>query len=142
MVMSMESCPEYNMNVHRYSLYYLSRSRFIPLLTTANDAALVVVVGTKVDLLTSESHMRQVSQNQGHELCREVNAGRTFKNIPYFETSSLTGDNVDRVFDYILSECLPLEGDGRSSAAVRRSNSTVDLERPKNKDKEGGGCKC
>ena len=116
------------------------RSRFIPLLTSANDHALVVVVGTKLDMLTSENHMRQVSQSQGHDLCREVNAGRSLAQVPYFETSSMTGSNVERVFDYILHECLPLDGD--AAVKIKRRTSTVDLEKP-SKGKDGGdGCKC
>ena len=93
-----------------------------------------VVVGTKVDLLTKTQ--RRVSQQDGLLLAKKINSSRP-QELPYFETSSLTGHNVNRVFEYIFDTLLPLkEGEQRY---YRKTNSgVVHLEEsPKQKEAEG-----
>lgn len=101
--------------------------RFLPLLESARECCLKVLVGTKLDLMTPES--RQVSAEAAEKLALEINADQPIEKLqkaPYFETSSKTGHNVDEVFDYILQYCLPLSPD----QIVRRptvSKSTINL---------------
>jgi len=83
-------------------LCLLYRAVFSPLLRSARDNCLCVVIGTKSDLVASEG--RAVNSNDALTLARELNSCRDCQ--PYFETSSLTGDNVNEVFDFIFKTCL------------------------------------
>lgn len=88
---------------------YNFRTRFIPLLREAEPDCLCVVVGTKADLVTSPSSKR-VSMEHAYHFTKELNPQRNLEKVPYFETSSLTGQNVESVFQYIFETLLPLEG--------------------------------
>ena len=57
------------------------------------DEVAVVMVGNKVDVASS----RQVDQMRGKILADEAKAA-------FFETSALTGQNVDAAFDYLVQE--------------------------------------
>ena len=106
--------------------YYIFRDRFLQLTQTAEDNCLYVVVGTKIDLVKSTS--REVNTQDGLRLAQEVNAKLNLKEIPYYETSSITGQNVNRVFEYILNNLLPLDGTAKHK---RSASGVVELEKGK-----------
>lgn len=112
-------------------------SRFIPLLHSADEKCLCVVVGMKSDLLTPDMTSR-VSAEAGIRLARELNKDRHFETeTPYFETSSLLNKNVDDVFQYIFQTLLPLEKGSYSEMTSKRSRSLLDLESPVDSKKDG-----
>ena len=94
---------------------------FVPLLQAALDNCVVVVVGTKLDLVATGN--RAVERADAVALAQELNAASTGKHEPYFETSSLTGDNVQAVFEYIFNNCLPQAGGDHSHSTVDLTNS-------------------
>ncbi|KAL5014663.1 hypothetical protein ScPMuIL_008933 [Solemya velum] len=87
-------------------------ARFLPLLDSADPDCVKIVVGTKMDLLTGDS--REVTPEEAKRFAREINSTvdpSKFTRDPYFETSSLTGYNVNEVFEFIFQLCLPMSGD-------------------------------
>ena len=93
---------------------------FIPLLEDSIDSCLPVVVGTKLDLVSTEG--RQVKSSEGRNLAEEEhqrllhkalksNPNSYLKGIQanklYFETSAKTGEGVTELFHYIQSTVLP-----------------------------------
>ena len=91
-------------------------------------------MGTKVDLLTQTE--RKVSQQDGLLLAKQINSSRP-QELPYFETSSLTGQNVNRVFEYIFDTLLPLR-EGEQRYYRINTPGVVHLEAsPKQKEAEG-----
>lgn len=105
------------------------RAVFVPLLVSAQDECYCVVVGTKKDLLPSSG--RSVTEEDGIRLAEEVNKTHPSQ-PPYFETSSLTGENVDEVFEYLFNWCTP-------KMAAGRPQDTVPLDKEKQEKK---GCAC
>ena len=101
----------------------LYRARFLPLLHCVEDNCLKVVVATKIDLLSE--HERKVKPEEGMLFAKELNKDHTSE-VPFFETSSVTGQNVVRVFDYIFRVCL----DDSRMQSKRRNPSVVDLQMP------------
>ena len=85
-------------------LLIICRARFLPLLQAAEPDCLVVVIGMKQDLLTTDN--RAVEQKEALILAKEANS-RKLDKIPYYEASSVSGHNVDNVFEYIFQTCLP-----------------------------------
>ena len=83
-----------------------------------------------------EKKTRYVTQEDTFSLASELNS-QQLDSIPYFETSSISGQNVDRVFDFILNHCLPLDNAQGSS---KRSSSVVDLSNSKNTPSAKSGC--
>ena len=92
-----------------------------------------MVVGTKVDLLPGRS--REVTQDDALILARELNTG-SLEQLPYFETSSLSGQNVGNVFEYIFTQKLS----HRTKEGGNVAGSTVDLQSGKGASKKGGCC--
>lgn len=99
--------------------------RYTSLLQTAADNCSIVLTGTKKDLVTTFN--REVTIEEGMSmaqgLCERWNSkqhpsGKT----PFFETSSLTGENVRALFDYIF-ETLTLVTDDK----VGHTKDTIDL---------------
>ncbi|KAF8767117.1 ras-related protein Rab-20-like [Argiope bruennichi] len=78
------------------------RFRYIPVLNDVASAQLKVIVANKSDLL--DTHQRQVTKEEGLELARVSNPHLNLdnSNLPYFETSAKTGDNVDEMFEYVF----------------------------------------
>ena len=106
------------------------RDRHLKLLEASEPNCLVVVVGTKMDLVTEET--RQIPQSLGESLALEQNQkkgrhGTSFSVKPFFETSAKTGENVEEVFDFILRTCLPLDDETTARNSLR-GNVGVDLE--------------
>ena len=81
-------------------------------------------MGTKSDVVDS----REITAEDARQFSREINQKvdlSKLKSDPYFETSSKTGNNVTRVFEYIFDYCLPLtDGDKRQP---QQKKDTVDL---------------
>ena len=107
----------------------LVRARFLSLLSSAEDNCLLVVIGTKCDLLSELN--RGCSQEDAMVFAKEVNR-RILDSVVYFETSSVTGQNANRVFEYIFTTLLPFDV---LPDQLRKpcSGSTVDLEGTKEK---------
>ena len=107
------------------------QERHLQLLEASEPNCLVVVVGTKADLVTSES--RGIPSSAGERLALEQNEKKrrprsSFKEKPFFETSAKTGENVEEVFDFILNTCLPLDDEETANNSLRRT-SGLDLEK-------------
>jgi len=92
----------------------------------------VVVIGMKQDLLTVDN--RAVEQKEALMLAKEVNK-RTLDKIPYYEASSVSGHNVENVFEYIFQTCLPQEAKNLDGLHV----SDLTLEE---KAQTGKSCSC
>lgn len=87
---------------------------YVPLLRDANDSCLTVVIGCKADCIKSSG--RSVSEENGRKLAKEqhlkqlerarkASSPSFLDNVDgeksFFETSALSGTNVEEVFDYI-----------------------------------------
>ena len=115
------------------------RARFLPLLQSAEEDCLLVVVGTKLDLLNAVKS-RPIPRQDAILLATEINSGN-LGSVPYFETSSITGQNVNKVFEYILNHCLPLDDTGENDVRkpAMKSSSVIDLEKssiPQTRDRK------
>ena len=103
------------------------------MLQNACHDCLSVVIGTKSDLVTPSS--REVAVEEGYRLAKEVNASHTnLQEVPYYETSSITGRNVNKVFEYIFTKCLD------ENKTIGRDKSTLDLEQSSNAKSSSGCC--
>lgn len=112
-------------DLNQPSTYESLWARFLPLLDSAKEDCLKVVVGTKSDLL--DSTKREISIEEAVDFAKEINKDidlSRLKGEPYFETSSKTGYNVAKVFEYMFDYCLPL-GEVLQSSVEK---STVDLQ--------------
>lgn len=93
---------------------------FIPLVEDSADSCLTMVVGTKLDLVSTMG--RQVEPSEGRELAErqhsrqleralQVNPQSYLKSLKgktlYFETSAKTGEGVTELFDCIQEIILP-----------------------------------
>ncbi len=106
------------------------------LLEAAEENCLCVVVGTKLDLVTQET--RKVSQKDGLMFAKEINK-KDLSEIPYFETSSMTGQNVNKMFEYIFDYLLPLK-EGEQRYYRRTTPGVVNLQGyAKGKEDQGQG---
>lgn len=101
------------------------KERHIPLLESAEENCLCVVVGTKLDLVNNST--RQISTDIGRALATAQNkdTNHSLNRVPYFETSSKTGENVEDVFSLILNTCLPLDNE---RTAKTSSTGVVNLD--------------
>ena len=68
----------------------------------------------------------RVPQHEALVLAQEVNK-RTLPQVPYFETSSVTGQNVNTVFEFIFQTLLPEGGSGDQPYQRARDPDVVDL---------------
>lgn len=102
------------------------KERHIPLLESAEKNCFCVIVGTKLDLVNDST--REISSDIGRSLAQHQNKDKdlNLKSVPYFETSSKTGKNVNDVFSLILNTCLPLS---EPSKAETTKDGVVDLAR-------------
>lgn len=116
------------------SFPYITRNRFVPLLESASENCLKIVVATKLDLVSNGCKFpRKVSTEQGLQLAKILNpslANNCY--VPYFETSSLTGYNVDKVFQFAFEYFFPNAYNSSTPTSrcnVKRDrNSIVHLE--------------
>lgn len=104
--------------------------KHLHLLQSAEPNCLIVIVGTKKDLIITQS--RAVSEEAGKQLAKQQNSNKSreltsLSCIPFFETSSKTGEQVDEVFDFILNSCLPLD-DNATARMYARKNTGVEME--------------
>lgn len=96
------------------------RLRYLPLLDSVDSFVLKIVVGSKLDLLQTQD--RQVTPEEAKEFAKSINDVYCQTNeVPYFETSSRTGYNVDNVFEIIFEHFFPSQGKKPRSA----SNTTL-----------------
>lgn len=128
------------------------KERFVPLLEDADSHRLVAVVGTKLDLLGTQ--VREVSQDDGKNLAIHLNQnwqGKKLQQVPFFESSSKDGINIKEVFEFLLSNLLPLDETAKPNSPVSdtpKSSNNVDTiklgnERPsdsQNQRKRGSCC--
>ena len=125
---------------------FIFSTRFIALLQTAEPGCLKVVVGCKSDCLPTEK--RAVRLQECQNLALQLNPGHSdMACTPYFETSSLKGLNVERVFEFIFSHCLPLTGpraDAKRAEIMKLKNSarTVRLEKDGDSPVSVSKCAC
>ena len=97
------------MTLNHFVLFCFSH-RFIALLQSAEVDCVKVVVGCKSDKLT-EGTKRCISMDEARKLATDLNNNvKDLTVVPYFETSSLNGSNIEAVFEFILNHCLPLTG--------------------------------
>lgn len=102
--------------------FHALRAVFIPLLSAANEDCCNVVVGTKKDLVASQGRSA-ITIEDGFTLAQEVNKTHPDR-PPYFETSSLTGDNVEEMFEYLFKWCEPKMAAGRPNAGISVAKDT------------------
>ena len=98
----------------------------MPLLGDTLDGRRCAVVGMKSDLVTSDSKSKSTFREEGTKLAEELNDGLN-KMSMYFETSSLTGDCVEKVFESLFESCLPTmtkKNDLESSVALNKANES------------------
>ena len=117
--------------------FQVLKERHLQLLEAAEPNCLIVVVGTKTDLVTRDS--REVPSSVGEKLAIEQNErkGRPrsgFSVYPFFETSAKTGNNVDKVFELILNTCLPLDDEETARNSLRKM-SGLNLEQKSHKSR-------
>jgi len=89
------------------------KTRFLPMLNSAKDTCIYVVVGTKLDLsaTTDAGSSAQVNSDDAKRFALEINSHLpegTFSSgaVPFFETSSKSGDGVDNLFTFIFEHLL------------------------------------
>jgi len=84
------------------------RSRFLSLLPESN--CLKMVVGTKLDLVVSGEEKRAVHPQEARQFSVDINSELLSQSgnvsIPFFETSSKTGEGVAETFESIFEKCL------------------------------------
>jgi len=115
--------------------FQVLKERHLQLLEATEPNCLIVVVGTKTDLVTRDS--REVPSSVGEKLAIEQNErkGRPrggFNVYPFFETSAKTGNNVDKVFEFILNTCLPLDDEETARNSLSKM-SGLNLEQKSHK---------
>lgn len=69
-------------------------SVYVENLRSTQESALVVIVGTKYDLVEENPEMRQVSVSEARQFAESLNAA-------FFETSARSNINVEEVFNHI-----------------------------------------
>ena len=66
-------------------------------------------MGAKLDKVNTDVD-REVSQQEAREFCSEINHEYLSKlgnaSLPFYETSSKTGENVKETFEFIFEQCL------------------------------------
>ena len=114
--------------------------RYTSLLETAAENCSIVLTGTKKDLVTDSN--REITAEAGIVKAKELSdrwnskehpSGRT----PFFETSSLTGENVQQLFEYIF-ETLTHTVDRKECD----SKETVDISKDKMNSNSTSKSKC
>lgn len=86
-------------------------------LADADKDCMVVVIGTKLDLVLSEPELRQVTAEEGQQYARQHRGA-------FYETSAKNNINVTSVFDRIGFQCFASK---LSSEEVPTSSPTVDM---------------
>ena len=98
------------------------------------ENCLRVVVGAKLDLVTSDA-MRAVTKQEGRAFASEINSHflekRKDVELPFFETSSKTGECVTQAFEYIFEHCLSAISD---EYRIKNKSGTIDI---RNSDSNG-----
>jgi len=88
------------------------KTRFLPMLSSAKDHCIYVVVGTKLDLAQPDAtQIEQVDSEEAKRFALEINSHlpeESFASgiVPFFETSSKSGDGVDNLFTFIFEHLL------------------------------------
>ena len=120
-------CNEVTLN-----LFSFNSARFVPLLESAEPNCLCVVVGTKADLLSTQP--RLVARDDALRLAQELNPRNT-QQLACFETSSVDGQNVNHVFEYIFKTSIgsrePVQQQSHSSSVVNLTDSNANTHKRK-----------
>lgn len=98
----------------------------MPLLGDTLDGRRCVVVGMKSDLVSGDDKSKSAFREEGTKLAEELNNG-SGEVAMYFETSSLTGDCVEKVFESLFKSCLPMmntKGDLEASVALNKAEES------------------
>ena len=82
-----------------------------------------ILVGTKVDLVVKDASSRRVTMVEAMEMSDRIDA------ISYVETSSLTGENVAKIFEQIVSKYTQNVQNGLSSPSPT-AKSSLNLNNP------------
>lgn len=105
--------------------------RFVDKLIDCEPNCIVVVVGTKLDLIEESNIPRRVTRAEAEKFAETLGAS-------YFESSSKTNYNVTEVFDHIGHILQKRRGDAPAAPTTR--SSTVELSGDGAATK--GKCKC
>ena len=65
-----------------------------------DDLPPFIIVGNKIDLDTTDSNLREVDVDEAKQLVKKWNA------LQYIEVSAKTGENIQEMFDILVSEIL------------------------------------
>jgi Ras-related protein Rab-20 len=117
--------------------FHALRAIFVPLLESALEDCIKVVIGTKSDLLST--HARAVSIEDGQNLATEINQRSPTKTPMYFETSSLTGANVEEVFETLFNLCVPAM---KERLEQEVGGSAVNLKNESSSNQRKSSCVC
>ena len=87
----------------------------------------IVVVGNKIDL-----EDREVKTEDAESFCKKIN-------VPYFETSAKTGENIDNSIRSLVKKVLNSNSDNQGENNAK-SNIKINTEEHQKKEKSGCGC--
>ncbi|XP_072032268.1 ras-related protein Rab-20-like [Amphiura filiformis] len=123
--------------------FELLQERYLPLLEAAKEDCLLCVTAMKQDLLTDSN--RAVPQEEAERFALQMNANRyrdtrnAPRRKPYFETSALSGQNVDEVFEFIFTTLFGRQGNS-GNPAPRKGVINVDGSGGSGGRQSTGGC--
>ena len=87
----------------------------------------IVVIGNKIDL-----EDREVKTEDAESFCKKIN-------VPYFETSAKTGENIDNSIRSLVKKVLNTNSDNQGENNAK-SNIKINTEEHQKKEKSGCGC--
>lgn len=97
---------------------FTALDNYVKFLADADRDCMIVVIGTKLDLVEGDPTLRKISIETGEQYARQHRAA-------FYETSAKSNINVTSVFDRIAYQCLA----PRLAAEETTSGSSVDITR-------------
>ncbi|KAJ5074294.1 rab4 protein [Anaeramoeba ignava] len=108
---------------------YDGLSRFLSKLTVTNPEAILVIIGSKLDLVESDPNLRKVTTEEANQ------KAKTLKSM-FFEVSSKTGENVQELWKKIgISYESTLQTQNPTPIQNKKPSSRIDLKKGKKKKK-------